>query len=499
MIVFDNISFEYTAVNADGITEYKNGINGLDLTVRDGEFVVLTGSSGCGKTTVTRLINGLIPHYYSGKLEGSVTIDGKSVPDTPIYETAKKVGSVFQDPRSQFFNVNTTDEIAFAAENRCIPPERIKSLIESTAAEMQLSHLLDRSIFGLSGGEKLLVACAGINVLSPDIIVLDEPSSNLDSDAVEKLKAVLGALKAQGKTVIIAEHRLYFLRDLADRMLIFENGRVVRELDSAAVSALSYAETDSLGIRPMSLSDIPQCSRLHNRRAEVISFENFCFTYKDGKHGINIPKLELPAGGIVAVIGKNGAGKSTLARNICGLEKKCRGVMTLDGKPLNAKQRLNNCYMIMQDVNHQLFTESVKDEVMLSMTDKTMTDDVKSAKADEILLQLDLARFADTHPMALSGGQKQRTAIASGIASDKPVIIFDEPTSGLDLAHMKQVAAEITKLHEMGKTILIVTHDLEFIMACCDHVLMLEQGSVVRNYPLTAETSGMLKSFFMNA
>ena len=173
--------------------------------------------------------------------------------------------------------------------------------------------------------------------------------------------------------------------------------------------------------------------------------------------------------------------------------------MTLDGKPLNAKQRLNNCYMIMQDVNHQLFTESVRDEVMLSMTDKTVTDDVKSAKADEILLQLDLARFADTHPMALSGGQKQRTAIASGIASDKSVIIFDEPTSGLDLAHMKQVAAEITKLHEMGKTILIVTHDLEFIMACCDHVLMLEQGSVVRNYPLTAETSGMLKSFFMNA
>ena len=137
--------------------------------------------------------------------------------------------------------------------------------------------------------------------------------------------------------------------------------------------------------------------------------------------------------------------------------------------------------MIMQDVNHQLFTESVRDEVILSMTDKSLTDEQKAQKADEILVQLDLAEYADTHPMALSGGQKQRTAIASGIASSKPVIIFDEPTSGLDLAHMKQVSDELKKLRDMGKTVIVVTHDNEFILSCCDHVVRLENGCVAEN------------------
>ena len=199
---------------------------------------------------------------------------------------------------------------------------------------------------------------------------------------------------------------------------------------------------------------------------------------------------------MIAVIGHNGAGKSTLARNICGLERKCRAILGLNGKALKAKDRLKNCYRIMQDVNHQLFTESVRDEVMLSMTDRTLTEAQKSQRVGEILTQLDLLPYADTHPMALSGGQKQRTAIASGIASDKPILIFDEPTSGLDLAHMKQVAGEIRKLRDMGRMVFIVTHDLEFILSCCDHVVRLEQGRVAENYALDEESSGKLLRFF---
>ena len=208
MIEFKNVTFAYSSTDADGRAIEQGNISGLDLTIQNGEFVVLTDGSGCGKTTVTRLI------------------DGKSVPDTPIFETAKKVGSVFQNPRSQFFNVNTTDEIAFAAENQCRASAEISKVIADTAASMHIKKLLDRNIFELSGGEKQIIACAGINVLSPDIIVLDETSSNLDSEAIEKLKAVLTEWKSQGKTIVIAEHRLYFLRELADRMLILENGCV---------------------------------------------------------------------------------------------------------------------------------------------------------------------------------------------------------------------------------------------------------------------------------
>ena len=494
MIEFKNVTFTYSSVNADGTPVQQNGISRLDLTIQDGEFIVLTGRSGCGKTTVTRLINGLIPHYYNGTLSGEVLINGRSIPDTPIFETAKIVGSVFQNPRSQFFNVNTTDEIAFAAENQCRMPLEIKEAITKTAASMQIEKLLDRNIFELSGGEKQIIACAGIHVLSPDIIVLDEPSSNLDNEAIEKLKAVLTDWKALGKTIVIAEHRLYFLRDLADRMLILQDGGIIKKLSADEIKSLSIADTEKMGIRPLTLPEIPYSDNCSERQSNLLILENFCFTYKDGKHGIHIPKLELPANRIIALIGRNGAGKSTLARNICGLERKCKGTLTLNGKKLKARDRLHHCYMIMQDVNHQLFTESVRDEVMLSMTDNSMTDELKLQRTAEILAQIDLTEYADTHPMALSGGQKQRTAIASGIASSKPILIFDEPTSGLDFVHMKQVAEQLKKLRDMGKTIFVVTHDNEFILACCDHIVRLENGSAVFISQNPAETEDYQKS-----
>lgn len=491
MIEIKNVNFRYKGSD-------EGSLENLSLTIHYGETVLLCGSSGCGKTTVGRLINGLIPHYYKGELTGSVTVNGRDIAQTELYDLAGVVGTVFQNPRSQFFAIDTDGEITFGAENIGMPPEDIVSRKNDVAREMHIERLLDRSIFELSGGEKQIIACASVSVLSPDIMVLDEPSSNLDSSAIEKLKAILADWKSQGKTIIIAEHRLYFLRELADRMLLLDNGRIVKELQADEIRALTFADTERMGIRPLSLTDVTYTRENVSKHNEMLTLENFVFTYKDGKHGINIPNLELPTNSIIAIIGHNGAGKSTLARNICGLEKKCKGVMKLGGKTLKAKDRLKNCYMIMQDVNHQLFTESVRDEVMLSITDKQITDTEKTHRSDEILAQLDLSEYSDKHPMALSGGQKQRTAIASGIASSKPFIIFDEPTSGLDLAHMKQVAGEILKLRDMGKTIFIVTHDLEFILSCCDHIVRLEKGQAVENYELNKDTDIRLRQFFTN-
>ncbi len=491
MIEIKNVNFRYKGTD-------EGGLHDLSLTIHDGETVLLCGASGCGKTTVGRLINGLIPHYYKGELTGSVNVNGRDIAKTELYDLAGVVGTVFQNPRSQFFAIDTDGEITFGAENIGLPPDSIVSRKNAVANEMHIERLLDRSIFELSGGEKQIIACASVSVLSPHIMVLDEPSSNLDSSAIEKLKTILSDWKSQGKTIVIAEHRLYFLRELADRMLLLDNGRIVNELQADEIRALTFADTERMGIRPLSLTDVTYTRERRSRPDETLTLENFFFTYKDGKHGINIPKLELPARSVIAIIGHNGAGKSTLARNICGLEKKCKGTLTLGGKTFKAKDRLKNCYMIMQDVNHQLFTESVRNEVMLSMTDKSLTDEQKALKADEILTQLDLAEYADTHPIALSGGQKQRTAIASGIASSKPIIIFDEPTSGLDLAHMKQVAGEILKLRDMGKTVFIVTHDLEFILSCCDHIVRLEKGQVVENFELNKDTDIRLRQFFTN-
>ena len=494
MINFKDVSFEYRTIRADGKQEDAGGVKDLDLEIKNGEFVVITGGSGCGKTTVIRLINGLIPEYYNGMLKGTVLVNGKDVSKTPIYELSETVGSVFQNPRSQFFNTNTTDEIAFAAENQRRDPELIQKRITETASLLQINDLLGRNIFELSGGEKQIIACAGIDVLSPDVIVLDEPSSNLDHKAIAHLEIVLKKWKQEGKTIVIAEHRLFYLKNLADRMIIMESGMVKEELDSKKIGAMSIEDALKRGLRCISISDL-QYKNKNVPKGEKIRLQNFAFAYKGKEHSIDIPELEMPENSIIAIIGDNGAGKSTLARNLCGLEKKCKGKLYYGGRWLGYKERLHSSYMVMQDVNHQLFTESVGDEVMLSMAYKGTTDGEKRSKAMEILASLDLKNAFEVHPMALSGGQKQRTALASAIASNKPIIVMDEPTSGLDYYHMQQVASQAQGLKAMGKTVFIITHDYEFILNCCDFVVHMEKGKVAESYALDRLGVEKLKKF----
>ncbi|MEM5780799.1 MAG: ABC transporter ATP-binding protein, partial [Lawsonibacter sp.] len=210
MIELNHVSFQY--LNAD-----SGSLRDVSLRVERGECVLLCGQSGCGKTTLTRLVNGLIPHYYDGELSGEASVGGMDVKNAELYETARLVGSVFQNPRSQFFCVDTTGEIAFGCENLGLPPEEIDRRVDCAARELCATDLLGRSIFHLSGGEKQKIACASVSAMEPEVFVLDEPTSNLDIDAIENLKETLRLWKAQGKTILIAEHRLYWLRDLCDR------------------------------------------------------------------------------------------------------------------------------------------------------------------------------------------------------------------------------------------------------------------------------------------
>ena len=483
MIEIKNVTYSYRVTDAEGNPILRPAVNKLNLTVRDGEFLVLTGSSGCGKTTVCRLINGLIPHYFEGEKQGEVLLDGIDVALSPIHETAKHVGSVFQNPRSQFFNVDTTSELAFAAENQGRDPANIRKDIADTGELLGLSPLLDRSMFKLSGGEKQKIACGTVAVADVPIVVLDEPSSNLDPDGIEELRKTLTLWKSQGKTVIIAEHRLYFLRELADRVLLFENGVITKEFSAEEFSGLSEEKTTALGIRAVELPDLPESEKCSFADTPAITITGMEFTYPDKIHGIRISSLKLPQNGITAVIGHNGAGKSTFARTLCGLNRKAKGTVCLNGETIPVSKMLGHCYMIMQDVNHQLFTESVLEEVMLSVPE-TYSDTERERKAADALKLLDMEAFAEIHPMALSGGQKQRVAIASGTASGKEIILLDEPTSGLDFVHMRQVAEVLRMLKNSGKTVLVITHDPELIACCADHILHLEKGNVKEFYSI---------------
>jgi len=491
MIEFRDVSFTY------GTDIGQNGIYDINLTVKRGEFLVITGGSGCGKTTITRLINGLIPNYYEGILTGGVIVGGSEVSKAPIFDIAKYVGSVFQNPRSQFFNVDTTSELAFASENQGVAVEEIRMRIEKTVEKFNIHSLMNRSIFKLSGGEKQKIACASVSVAGTDIIVLDEPSSNLDFAAIEELQSVLELWKQQGKTVIIAEHGLYFLRELADRMLVMENGRIVEEINSYKLKNMTLSETKEKGLRPLSIESLEYNDPNYIFKGSKMTVSKLEFTYRDGMRGIAVDDLNISEKAIVAIVGSNGAGKSTFARCLCGLEKSCKGNLNINTSKLGNKERLKNCYMVMQDVNHQLFTESVLDEVILSMKNKgKKSEEQKLTLATEILSSLDLEEYAEIHPMALSGGQKQRVAIASAIASDRKIVLFDEPTSGLDYVHMNQVAENIKALSKLNKTVFVITHDLELILNCSTDILRLENGRVEEMYELNHETVGRLKELF---
>ena len=474
MIEMKNVTYSYCVTDTVGTPMLRVGVLGLNLTIKDGEFIVLTGSSGCGKTTVCRLINGLIPHYFEGEKSGEVLLNGKDVSAQPIYETAQTVGSVFQNPRSQFFNVDTTSELAFFAENQGRNVQCIKDSMEEMSDKMNMSKLLGRSMFKLSGGEKQKIACGTIAVADSSVVVLDEPSSNLDRDAIEDLRKTLEMWKTQGKTVIIAEHRLYFLRELADRVIVFENGAIKNEIVGEEFRKLSEEDTKKMGLRSViNVSEYPKVKEEDTEN--TIQLKEFKFTYPDKIHGIAIKSLTLPRNKIIAIVGHNGAGKSTFARTFCGLNKKAKGTVCFDGKSVPTSKMLDYCYMIMQDVNHQLFTESVEEEVLLSVPEN-LPDEERERIALDALEMLDIDQYAQMHPMALSGGQKQRVAIASGIATDKEFILMDEPTSGLDYVHMKQVAEVMKKLKEKGKTLLVITHDNELISCCADYVLNLERA-----------------------
>ena len=484
MIKIDHISFSYGEEN-----ENTGGVRDIDLNIEDGQFVVLCGESGCGKTTITRLINGLIPHYYEGQMAGEVWVNGEKVSEQPLYDTAAVVGSVFQNPRSQFFNVDTTSEITFGCENLGQPEKDIRERFAKTVRDFRLEKLMDRNIFHLSGGEKQKIACAGVSIMEPDVLVMDEPSSNLDSASILDLRKILAFWKSQGKTIIVSEHRLYYLRGLADRFIYLAEGQVSRDYSAAEFEQLTEQQRSNMGLRTFALERLlPPV--LPQQEKTALALHNFRFAYKNEPETLHIMDCEIPTNRIVGIIGNNGAGKSTFSRCFCGLEKRC-GEIVWNGRKYRPKDRLSTCYMVMQEVNHQLFTESVLDEVLISMEEENQE------RAEEILNRLDLLAFKDRHPMSLSGGQKQRVAIASAIASKRSILFFDEPTSGLDYKHMKEVANVLRQVRDTGITVYVITHDLELILDCCTDIVHFENGSIIDQFQMDEAGLEKIRNYFI--
>lgn len=469
-IKLENASFQYPSAG-------KPSVQNVNLIVKKGEFVVLTGGSGCGKTTITRIINGLAEKFYEGKVSGNVSVLGKNIADYPLYETGKEVGSIFQDPKSQFFASITEDEIAFGCENYGVPFEELGTRVSQALCHINGEMLKGKEIYHMSSGEKQKIAVASVNAVNPQIYVFDEPSANLDMYSVEALKKLMSDLKAAGHTIVVAEHRLYYLTDITDRFLYMKDGNIQTEWTAKELLSLTEEVRKSIGIRAVSLDRIATDIPDRPKEKESVLVDQLTFFYH--KHPVfwNL-SFQAFSGDVIAVIGHNGVGKTTLSNILCGMQKEKSGKIRYNGKVMPVRKRKKAAYFVMQNTDGQLFGDSVFEELKLNGKDKG------DNRITEILELYGLLEIKDRHPATLSGGQKQRLTLAVSDWIDKPVLILDEPTSGLDYQNMYRISQHIKALAGEGKTILIITHDYEFAAMTCNRALFFGGGSKVEEFSL---------------
>ena len=421
------------------------------------------------------MINGLIPHVIDGNYQGKVTINNKAVREMETFEIAEKVGSIFQNPKTQFFNLDSDGELSFGLENMGVEPRLIKAIVQNTINELTIENLKNRNVFELSGGEKQILAVASVYATNPEIYVFDEPSANIDEYGIERIREMLINLKAQGKTIIISEHRLYYLMDLIDRAIYLQDGKIEYVFSNVEFSSITDESRKKLGLRTF-------VRKKNDDFANPVTFcesDDFVVSnleYENKKQKI-LDKINISGnkGDIIAITGKNGQGKTTLMRILCGLLKENEGEISYKGSPIKYKKRRKLCYMVMQDVIHQFFSESVRDEFSL------FDSKIDEKQIDNILEKLDLKKLENRHPMCLSGGQMQRLSVALGMLIDREIIILDEPTSGLDYINMLEIS-KVIKEFSNNKIIFIVTHDNELIDSTCNKLLEICDGRIKRFY-----------------
>lgn len=442
-------------------------LQGVDLSVEPGEIVVVTGVSGCGKSTLVRMLNGLCPHYFNGAVYGRARVCGIDCTERGISSIAQDAGTLFQDPQSQFFGTGVEEELAFALRWRGISRDDMRRMVREQSRVYGIDHFLKSAIGKMSDGQKQLLAMASLSMSDPKALILDEPTANLDPEATRELALRLKSLAQGCMAVLVVDHRLYWLKDIADRVLVLDRGRTAFSGDFHDLGASMLSR---LGLRALEVDDprttLPDTFSEH----PAISAEQLRFGYRDGRQIIN--GLSFASGdGIVAVIGKNGAGKTTLARLISGLENPTSGRVLLDGREFSQRERLRRVSVVLQNADHQLYMKSVLDEVQISL--RVARRRCSSKEAMKLLSLFSLEELATRHPHSLSGGQKQRLVIACAFAKDPSLVILDEPTSGLDGANMERIAVALEVLAGKGALVWIITHDLELMKRCATSALRL--------------------------
>lgn len=484
MIEFKNVSYTYADTQTPAVSD-------INFTVASGELKLVTGASGCGKTTLMRLANGLCPQIYGGRLEGSVTVAGLNVSETPVADLSEVIGTLFQDPEEQFFALNAGDEIAFALRSRSFDPKDVLERTLKAARKLGIEELLTRDIHALSEGQKQKVGLAAILALGPKTLIFDEPSANLDPEATQALARTILELKKEGAAILVVDHRLYWLKDAADAVIVMSQGRIVTEMPFAGLYDDDFRAR--WGLRKAEVSDVRRTlprvevtSQETTPKAHgVFSASRIHFAYGD-EHIIFDGKSFAVGQGVTALVGDNGTGKTTLARILTGLNK-AQGNFYIGDQEVGAEGLMPFAGLVLQNADHQLQMRTVAEEVEGAIVaGRVGASKAKGwrrlaamrpspedkARVHEILTSLNLLALAERHPQSLSGGEKQRLVIACAVAKSPAILILDEPTSGLDGANMAAIARLMREQADAGRAVFLVTHDLE-LLESCDRALVM--------------------------
>ena len=528
MIRIDNLTFRYSDTDRPALRD-------INLEIQDGEFVLITGPSGGGKSSFCRCLNGLIPHFYGGEITGKVEVDGLDTMKHSTKEMATEVGMVFQDPENQLVAMDVEREVAFGLENLAFPFELMAKRMEEALDTVGIASLRHRTVNELSGGEKQRVAIASVLALYPNILVLDEPTSELDPKGAEEVLNVVERLNDElGVTVILVEHRLDRVTQHVDRMLVLDNGMIVSDGTPQSVLSDDKVSQSGIGIPPI-------IKLVQGLKDKGIGIDNIPLTVKEGRAALakvmplqakqgnlNLPErkvitseakqsprpfatlrtsaqpmvevkglyhvypgdlvalrnisLKICEGEFVAIMGRNASGKTTLVKHFNGLLKPTKGDVTVDGvntKGTTIADLAKKVGYVFQNPNDHLFADSVEQEIAFTLKNLGFKSEGMESMIDQVLERFDLTQYRHRYPRSLSGGEKQRVAFASILVAQPKIIILDEPTRGMEYRLKVELMRFLDEYRENGNAVILVTQDVETVAEYGDRVILLSEGRTV--------------------
>jgi energy-coupling factor transporter ATP-binding protein EcfA2 len=514
MIKIENLTYNYPNATTPAL-------DNINLEIKEGEFILLAGPSGCGKSTLVLCLNGIIPGVAGGDLRGNIRIGGKDISNCKVYQLSRLVGMVFQNPNAQLFGLTVEEDIAFGPENLGIARDEIQKLVEISIGIVGIEKLRKRFTFTLSGGEKQRTAIAGAIAMQPVILVLDEPTSDLDPEGTKQVLETLRMLnKEKSITIILIEHKIDEIYGIADRTIVMDKGKIILDGKTCDVFTRNLDQLENIGIHPPQLVRLSRMlsvkpsyddifsylnglkdlngldgpgglnesvndfshARTSNKSPSKVVFEDVWFNYRGGPPALKGINLEINKGEFIAMIGPNGSGKTTLLSCLIGFIKPDKGRILIDGQDIK-KQCVADLAIkvgyLFQNPDLQLFTDTIAQEVGFGLKNRSMAAvdiNKKVACAMEIM---ELTEYRDRHPHSLSRGQRQRLAVASILSMEQEIIVLDEPTTGQDRGHLSKFLSQIKKLNEAGKTIIMITHDMSLVAGYARRIILMEEGKIL--------------------